>query len=458
MAPVSSWRAAAQTAIQILLVLALFASLQFLVGRRNVRFDLTPTQRFTLSPYARQAAEAFDGKATVYAFYDSQQVAQRQQLLDLLDQIHAHAPHLDYELIDLDRKPGLAKKFEVSSYGSGVLELEDGTRHPLRAVTEEGLTASLLRLSRDDTGTVCFLTGHGEADPRDTAPRGGLSKLTQAIEQEGFAVGWELTIGRDGPDQRCTVIVSASPSHDLASGEAESIEEYVRGGGRLLLLLDPGAPPSFDELVGRFGLLAGRNVIVDESNRMVGADSFVPQVDRFRPDVFEDRLRAAVILPLARTIRTTGDEGTKAISLAATSESSWAHVDATEVPSQDVTFRPTIDEPGPLSIAAQATVATDDANDPGIIIAVGDSDFATNVHLDTLGNRDFFLALVGVLARDASLIGMRREDEGNPERPLVLTASQTSSIFWVGVVIVPGLSVLAGMVLAGLRNRRRGGR
>ena len=44
----STWRAAAQTAIQILLVLALFACVQFLAGRHNVRFDLTPTGRFTI--------------------------------------------------------------------------------------------------------------------------------------------------------------------------------------------------------------------------------------------------------------------------------------------------------------------------------------------------------------------------------------------------------------------------
>lgn len=455
-----TWRAGLQTALQVALVLVLFATLQFLAGRRNVRFDTTPERRFTLSPYARQAAEAFSGRGTLYAFYDSQQVAQRREMLDLLDQIHSWAPQIDYELIDLDRKPGMAKKFEVANYGAGVLELDGGERYPLRAVTEEALTATLLRLSRDYTGRICFLTGHGEGDPRDSDPRRGLSKLMAAIEQEGFAIGWELTVGRDGPNAECVVLVSVSPTHDLAIGEADSIERWVGEGGRALFLLDPGAPASFDQLLQRFGLTASENVIVDESNRMVGADSFVPQVDRFRPDVFQDRLRAAVILPVARTIRTTGEtpENVRVTSLAATSESSWAHVDAAEIPAQDVQFRPTVDEPGPLSIAAQATVQTDDPNAPGQIIAVGDSDFATNAHIETLGNRDFAIALIGVLARDPSLIGMRREESNDPERPLVLNAAQTRAIFWVSVVVIPGVSVLAGSIIAALRRRRLGGR
>jgi len=89
---------------------------------------------------------------------------------------------------------------------------------------------------------------------------------------------------------------------------------------------------------------------------------------------------------------------------------------------------------------------------------VGDSDFVTNAHLDTLGNRDFILALVGVLAEDPSLIGMRREDSADPERPLTLSAGQTRTIFWVGVVAMPGLSALVGLALAARRRRQRGGR
>jgi hypothetical protein len=458
-----SWQAlrgAAQTAVQVVLVMLLFATLQFLAGRHNVRFDRTPTKRFSLSPYARQAAEAFAGEARLYAFYDSQQVVERRRMLDLLDQIHSYAPRLSYELVDLDRKPGLAKKFGVSHYNSGVLEMEDGTRYPIRAVTEDAITSTLLRLTRDDLGVICFMTGHGGRDPRDTDQRHGLSKLVQSLEREGFSLEWLVTLGRDGAHDACSVLVWVSATHDLVAGESDAIEQYVRKGGRALFLLDPGTPPSFDALLARFGLAGGQNVIVDESNRMLGADSFVPQVDRFRPEIFSDRLQAAVILPVARTIRATGEnlEDTRVISLAGTNETSWAYMDSTEVPSQDAAFRPDLDQTGPLSIAARASVGGTDGSVAGQVIAVGDSDFVTNAHIDTLGNRDFILAIIGVLAEDPSLIGMRREDTGNPERPLTLSAAQTRTIFWVGVVLMPGISALAGVALAARRRRQRGGR
>lgn len=451
-------RGAVQTALQILLVLAMFSALQFLAGRHNTRFDLTPTQKFTLSPYARQAAENFADGGRIYAFYDSQQVAERRRMLDLLDQIHSHAPRLTYELVDLDRKPGLSKKYGVSTYGTGVLELADGTRYPLRSISEEAITATLLRLTRDELGILCFLTGHGERDPRETDPRGGLSKLTQALEREGFTIDWRSTYS--AAEAGCTVTMWVAPTHDLLAGEADAVDEAVRAGARMLFLLDPGAPASFDGLLRRFGIAAGNNIIVDEASRMIGADSFVPRVDRFRPDVFDDRLRAAVVLPVARTMRATGEpiDGIRVISLAGTSETSWAFVDASEVPGQDVEFRPQQDEPGPLSIAVRAQVEARGTSPGGQVVAVGDSDFVTNAHIDALGNRDFILALVGILAEDATLIGMRRDESRDLQRPLSLTAAQTRSIFLAAVVILPGTAALLGAVLAAIRRRRRGGR
>jgi ABC-type uncharacterized transport system involved in gliding motility auxiliary subunit len=459
----SSWfhglRGAAQAAIQVLLVLALFATVQFLAGRHNLRFDLTPTKRLSLSPYARQAVEEFEGSGTIYAFYDSQRVADRRRMYDLLDEVHSHAPHLGFELVDLDRRPGLAKKYKVSNYDSGVLELENGTRHPLRSITEESITATLLRLSRDELGKICFVLGHGEGNPRDTDERTGLSKLTQAIQKEGFAIDWLLTVGNaDAAD--CTVLTWVSPTHGLAEGEAEAIIRRFRNGGRALFFMDPGTPPSFTELLRKVGIALGDDVIVDESNRMLGASSFVPHVDRFRPDIFRDRLRAAAILPIARTVRANPerDEDISVISLAGTSETTWARVGASEVPSQEIQFRPTVDDPGPLSIAVRSTIKTDTPNAPGQIIVVGDSDFVTNDHIDTLGNRDFALGLFGVVAEEASMIGMRREDEKDPHHPLSLTAAETRTIFWVSVIAIPALSVAFGTVLGVVRRRHLGGR
>src|SRR5579862_3742536 len=104
-------RGTLQVGVQVLLSVALFAVLEILATRHNVRFDLTPTQSFALSPSARQVAETFNLPARITAFYNSQSGDQRRDVADLLEQFHTAAPNLTYRLLDLDRSPALANKY-----------------------------------------------------------------------------------------------------------------------------------------------------------------------------------------------------------------------------------------------------------------------------------------------------------------------------------------------------------
>jgi ABC-type uncharacterized transport system involved in gliding motility auxiliary subunit len=101
-----------------------------------------------------------------------------------------------------------------------------------------------------------------------------------------------------------------------------------------------------------------------------------------------------------------------------------------------------------------------DEEDPkpnGRMMVVGDSDFATNFYLNILGNKDFFMSSVAVLAEDPSSIAVRhkRRTRGTIS-PISLTAEQGRSIFWIAVILQPLLFVVIGGVVL-LRRRRHGG-
>jgi len=467
----------AQLAVQVALALALVVVLQFTASRHNVRFDLTPSRAFLLTPYSEQVAASFPDEAEIIAFYDGA-TGDRRRMLDLLQQFNDANPRLHFRLADLDHSPGLAQKYNVSNYNSGVIESGD-QRLELRAVDEQELTATLLRLSRATPHTICFVTGHGERSPADTDERSGLSSLSHSLETQRFAVTTISTVATGVPES-CSILVFAGPSHDLVAGEVAAVGRYARAGGQVLLLVDPETPASFVGLLAEFGIAAGNNVIVDEANRMVGADSFVVQVVRFRPDIFEERLRAAAILPIARTLRATEErpDGVRIVSVAGTSEDSWAHQGSTEIPAQDVRFDRDKDDPGPLSVAVLATVEsgasggdeTDksgggksqkseggEAKGPGRVMAFGDSDFASNRYFSTLGNADLITAAFAVLAQEPTLIASGKEQRDTPA-PLVLTDKQTRRIFWTAFVVLPGSALLIGLAVVRWRRRQRGGR
>src|SRR5205814_872642 len=63
-----------------------------------------------------------------------------------------------------------------------------------------------------------------------------------------------------------------------------------------------------------------------------------------------------------------------------------------------VQFRPDRDRHGPLPVAALVRIHAGDDRE-GRIVVVGDADFATNLHLGVLGNRDLLLVTAELAVR-----------------------------------------------------------
>src|SRR4029453_16674932 len=106
------------------------------------------------------------------------------------------------------------------------------------------------------------------------------------------------------------------------------------------------------------------------------------------------------------------------------------------------------DKKGPVSIAAAVSVAATSAGAPPApgdtpqkaetrVVVFGDSDFVANSGLGIQGNRDLFLNTLGWLSQQENLIAIRPKEAD--DRRITLTATQQSNIFWLSIVIIPGL-------------------
>src|SRR2546428_13559592 len=93
----------------------------------------------------------------------------------------------------------------------------------------------------------------------------------------------------------------------------------------------------------------------------------------------------------------------------------------------------------------------------GRMVVVGDSDFASDAYLDLLGNRDLALNAAAWAAGEESLAGTRAKrapEVIRPLPPLLLTEGQARALFLAGAVIAPGVVLLLGSPLVGLRRPR----
>jgi ABC-type uncharacterized transport system involved in gliding motility auxiliary subunit len=470
-----SARHTAVMGLQVTLAGVVFALALVLAERHNHRFDLTPTKSFVLSDEARRIAHGTRVPVRITAFYNSQESGQRRQLEDVLQLFSDASSQISYRLLDLDRSPALAKKYDISSFNTGVMEAA-GQVHRLTTVDEEEITNALLKLTRRQHRTLCFVAGHGEHSPQDSGERTGYSEVAKALEKENSEIRTLSTLPADGVPAECTVVILPGPRRNFLPGEADLLSRYLDGGGRVLLMVDPNAPESVVQFLARYDVRAGNDLVVDERNRFYGADSFMPRVPIFDEATFRKKLDTAAVFALARTVSPIEDKGNKRIRvllIALTSPDSWARVDGGTVPEGTVHFRRETDKRGPLPVGLMVTDApASDASknsatgngqvggafpggEVGRMIVFGDSDFASNLYLNLLGNKDLFMSSVGVLTEDEELIAMRRK--GLPRgsiSPVFLTARQGRLIFWAAVVVEPTSFVVLGMLITWRRWRR----
>jgi len=435
-------------AVQTAALVAIVGCLVALAARHPWRLDLTPERRFTLSPHSREVLGRLTDDVRITVFYSSQEGAIRREMADLLGLYTDASPRVHVRFLDLDRSPGAAQQLDVSAYDVGIAEA-GARRERIDPVTEVEVTAALLRVAGTPPVMTYFVVGHGEHDPRAREARGGAAEAAAVLAADGFEL--RALEGVAAVPADAGLVVLAGPKRDLAPAEVAALEAYVAGGGRVLVLADPGAPPSIGALAARFGIELADDVVVDDRGRLFGADGLSARVAYLNQTLVPTAPAADALLPVAQSVRLVDRPGVHGEYLATTDETTWADVDRRALSSAEASFRPGRDRRGPLPVAALARVDAPGGRQ-GRIGIVGDSDFVTNLDLNLLGNRDLLLIAAELVARADPLAAPRpAAPPGGTFSPLALTAREGRVVFWTTVVAPAAL--LGAM--AALMARRR---
>lgn len=435
---------------QTLAVISILASLLVLAGRHPARIDLTPDSSLTLSPHTHQVLSRLRQPVTATAFTSGQEQAIRAEIEQLLALYRDAQPALSLRILDLDRNPGEAERLGVSNYNVVVLEA-GGRRERVDLVNEDTLTAGLLALSGRPDAVAYMVQGHGEPGPRDLNDREGWGDAAAALVSDGFEIRPLPGAAHIPPD--AGVVILAGATRDLQPAEVDALEAHVRGGGRLLVLADPGAPRSVTALLERFGIIARNDVVVDGQARLFGTDGLSARVAYLNERLVPDAPSSSALLPLAQTLELEERPGLDAEFLAMTDETTWADAGSRDDAAERA-FRAGTDRRGPLPVGAIVRARASDGRE-GRLVAIGDADFATNLRLALLGNRDLLLVAAEVAARadDALTASRRQPGTAGPFSTLALTARQARFVFWTACV-VPAALFIGGAALVALQRRR----
>jgi ABC-type uncharacterized transport system involved in gliding motility auxiliary subunit len=348
-----------------------------------------------------------------------------------------------------------------------VIVEKGSAREKITNDSEQDLTNAIIKVTRDKKKTVCFVEGEGERDIDQSGDQ-GFSAAKAALGRSQYDTKKVLLLREKAVPSECTVLVVSGPEKDLLPPVIDAIRDFVKGGGKALLLVEPELKESYPNLTGllqEWNVIAGKDVVVDVSGmgQLFGTSELTPIVAQYSPHDITKDFRVMTAFHTARSMTASKDSkpGLTAQELMQTSPRSWAETDLKL--KGDIKLDEGKDKVGPIPLGAVVTLKdTTPAPSPspsaspspggeepkqdkkeGRVVAIGDADFASNALLGFQGNQDFFLNTVAWLAQDADLISIRAKEP--EDQRLFLTRTQQRLVALLAMAFLPGAFVVFGI-------------
>ena len=278
--------AAAQSGLEMVLILTSVVALNFLASSTEKHVDLSYLQATHPSLTLTQIASRLPEPVEVRVFYPEIHEV-RERLIAYFGELRRSGARLDVAFLDEAIDHAAAVRYRVQGNGT-VVVAKDNRMVPITLGLEwevakrqledfdSQLQWAINKVSRNRK--VYFISGHGEADagkdanresgPRVENPLKGIhlntpdetvdssrrfTELHKLLRSQGYEVDQLGTTGLVSAVPRDAVAVFlVAPSSPLFAEEIAELRRYFDGAGRLVVFLDPDRSTNLEELLGAY--------------------------------------------------------------------------------------------------------------------------------------------------------------------------------------------------------------
>jgi ABC-type uncharacterized transport system involved in gliding motility auxiliary subunit len=437
----------AYASVYILVIVAIITTANVLANRYNKSFDSTTNKRYSLSDQTAKIVKGLKQDATI-TYYD--QGSRFQQAKDTLDQYANLSPKVHVEYVDPDKKPQLAREAGIKNYGTTIVQI-GMKKEEAKGLNEEAITGAFIRDLKNNTRTVCFVTGSGEHQIDET-DRNGYSAFKDLLAKDSYEAKSINLLQKAEIPNDCTVLVVGGPSGDYQQPEVDAIKKYVEDGGRAMFLLDPPLKMGRSEiadndaltgLLQSWGVTPQKDLILDLNpiGQLAGLGPQVALVTSYaRHPIVNEMKGSATGFPLSRSLEVKSAGKTTVESLFSSSDSSLA---TNKLNSPNIDPNDPKNKKGPMPIAAAGSYNTGKENAQGRFVVVGSSAWAANSFIKFNGNRDLALNAMNWLSSDEDLISIRPKER--EDRRITMTRAQLNWVRITSQFVLPLLVIVAGV-------------
>lgn len=474
----------ASSGASILMVLLVLIGTAMLTTRPrfNKSIDVTRSGANTLSEQSVKMVDNLKEKKTeieVIGFF--QEEVQQTKFRGLLHLYEARGLPAKVSFINPQTDPATALANNITQ--SGTVIVKSGNQESrITTLTEEKFTNSLLSVMKDRTKKVYFTKGHGEGSL--TGEDGeGFKLAIEELKNNKLEVEELSLLETPQVPEDADLVIIAGPKYDFKEEELKGLKDYVEKAKPLLVMLDAMVPADhLNKLLSDYGLVFNDDLLIlrpdDPRASLLGQNNaIVSDFDQFSPITkdFAGKSSVALLMTNTRSVSEKLDNA-RSMKPVIVGKTNPVIIGVANVRTANDLKNITPDrvKTGALGVIGVATglaggsslaenqkadeekkdVKDNDgkqAHKEVRVIAVGSSQFATNLGAQRAENLNMFTNITNYLLQDEDFISIKPKDFAKSTIDMTSASAQLSLAFFT--YIYPFLFLGFGLV-HWLRRRR----
>lgn len=450
------------------IVLGVIGLLNFIVSKYDWNFDLTRERIHTISEKTVELAKKIQDELEVVIPETEVTKSEIPFFRDMIEQINKHTDKVKLLVFNPYAKQTLVKDYEIQRGDAGVLVLrkaqKDGKegikKVKLASLTEADFTAALQKLLSDRTGTLGYITGHGEPALEGPEPE-NLSLFVQQLNRDGISLKPISLLTQKSIPEEIGALLLIGPKRPLSSEEIQLIIDYVKNGGRLLVAVDFfGDLESVKKILSVVGIEVGNDIIIEPVQRIGGPSDIA--INKFEVHPVTRGLNENKIIVGSNFSSVWpkhavkfGDDDPQVIGLAVanTSKQSWAERGLTSRKTGqavEVRYDEGTDVIGPIPVISVFNKYLEGPKKETKVVAFGSASMFNSIFFPFYFNVDVIMNSINWLLD---------YDEGEAVRPKTLVRSvspipeRSLQKYFILLLLLPQFIFIFGLVIAWRRSQ-----
>ena len=441
--------------VMFILLTVVIGLLAWLSNKHVVEYDWTATGRHTLSQASRDLLAKMPDPIEITSYSRENQLL-REAVKKFVSKYQRHKPDITLHFVNPDAVPDEVRNLGVTVDGELVIRYQGRSEH-VKSDKEQVFTNALQRLARNQERWIAFVDGHGERNALGDA-NFDLGEWVKQLFNQGYrAQPINLSEIHAIPDNT-NILVIAGPRTDYLPGEVDIILDYIKKGGNLLWLHDPGSLHGLEKLAEELKIKFYDGPVIDVAGQLIGInDPTIALVtgSLYPPHPVTQGFDLTTLYPMASAINVQESDQWQTRPILVTGDHTWAEAGKLE---GNIEFDQGTDTQGPLTIGLSLERNVDQKDGEKLvtkqqrIVVVGDGDFLSNTYLANSGNNELGTRMINWLSSDDDFISIPPKIASDTQLDMSTTIL---GVIGVGFLfILPALLIITGITI-GIRRKKK---